>query len=60
MKRLSGFTGSSRQLDRYLWLAGEYAAWKKKPAAAINAEVAALFNKPPAEGVPLLELLASG
>jgi hypothetical protein len=57
LKRLSGFTGSNRQLDRYLWLAGEYAAWKKK-RAAINAEVAALFEKLSADAAALVGVLA--
>lgn len=57
LKRLSGFTGSNRQLDRYLWLAGEYVTWKKKPAAAINAELAALFAQPPGEVAILLDAL---
>jgi hypothetical protein len=59
LKRLSGFTGSNRQLDRYLWLAGEYAAWKKKPKAAINAEVATLFAHASGETLALLNVLGS-
>jgi hypothetical protein len=46
LKRLSGFSGRNRQLDRYLWLAGEYAAWKKKRKMAINAELKGLFKHP--------------
>jgi hypothetical protein len=57
LKRLSGFTGSNRQLDRYLWLAGEHAAWKKNKAAAINAEVAAQFAQPSGEVAALLNVL---
>lgn len=59
LKRLSGFTGSNRELDRYLWLAGEHAAWKKKRRRAINAEVAALFAHPPADVAALLDALGS-
>ena len=57
LKRLSGFTGSNRQLDRYLWLAGEYAAWKKKRKVAINVEVAALFAHPSGKIAALLDVL---
>jgi len=59
VKRLSGFTGSDRQLDRYLWLAGEYAAWKKKQGVAINAEFAVLFAHPSGEVAALLDVLGS-
>jgi len=59
LKRVSGFTGSDRQLDRYLWLAGEYAAWKKNRNAAINAEVAALFAHPPDDVAECLDVLGS-
>jgi hypothetical protein len=58
LKRLSGFTGTNRKLDRYLWLAGEYIAWKQK-RAAINAEVAALFDKPSADVAALLDVMGS-
>jgi hypothetical protein len=58
LKQSSGFRGSNRELDRYLWLAGEYAAWMKRPGMAINAELAALFERPPtAEVVALLGAL---
>jgi hypothetical protein len=57
LKRLSGFSGRNRELDRYLWLAGEYAAWKKNRKVAINAEVAALFKNPSSEVKALLGVL---
>ncbi len=59
LKRRSGFTGRNRQLDRYLWLAGEYAAWKKNTAVAINAEAAALFAQPFGEVAALLDVLGT-
>jgi hypothetical protein len=59
VKRLSGFGGRNRELDRYLWLAGEYAAWKKKRKVAINAELAALFAHPSGEVAVLLDVLGS-
>ena len=60
LKRLGGIVGSNRQLDRYLWLAGEYAAWKKNRQAAINVEVAAMFNKPSGDVAGLLDVLGAG
>lgn len=57
LKRLSGFTGNNRELDRYLWLAGEYAAWKKKRTATINAEVATMFENSSGEARSLLNSL---
>jgi hypothetical protein len=57
LKSLCGFTGSNRELDRYLWLAGEYAAWKKKRKVAINVEVAALFSQTTGEVAALLDVL---
>jgi hypothetical protein len=59
LKSLSGFTGSNRELDRYLWLAGEYAASQKKRKVPINAEVAALFTHPSVEVAALRHVLAS-
>jgi hypothetical protein len=57
VQRLSGFAGSNRELDRYLWLAGEYAAWKKNPSARINSELADLFAQRSPEVMPLLGVL---
>jgi hypothetical protein len=59
LKRLSGFSGSNRQLDRYLWLAGEYAAWKKKRKRAVNTELEGLFKHPSGDVVVFLRLLGS-
>jgi len=58
LKRLSGFTGKDRQLDRYLWLAGEFVAWQKGPRARINVELAALFANLPREIAALLSVLS--
>jgi hypothetical protein len=59
LKRRSGVNCSNRHLDRYLWLAGEYAAWKKTSAAAINAELSALFAHASGDVAALLDILAS-
>jgi hypothetical protein len=57
LKRWSGFPGSNRQLDRYLWLAGEYSSWKKKRKVAINAELAALFAHASGDVAAFLDVL---
>jgi hypothetical protein len=36
---------SNRVLDGYLWIAGQYAAWRKEPAGPINAELRELFEE---------------
>lgn len=41
-----GFSCGNRPLDRYLWLAGVYRTWRRKPTAQINTEVAALLTEP--------------
>ena len=49
VRKAIGWEGSNRELDRYLWIAGLYRAWKSNPEARINAEVSSLFRKPPAD-----------
>ena len=43
---LAGLRCESRQLDRWLWLAGLYRHWKMKPDTGINAEARSLFQGP--------------
>jgi hypothetical protein len=59
LKRLSGINCSNRRLDRYLWLAGQYAAWKKSAKREINAEIAAMFTQASGEVAALLDVLLS-
>jgi len=59
LKRRSGVNCSNRHLDRYLWLAGEYAVWKKTPAAPINAELSAMFVQASGDVAALLHILGS-
>lgn len=47
MGEAAGWRGSSRALDRYLWVAGLYREWRKNPEAPINAEARRLFESPP-------------
>jgi len=47
LKKLVPWEGSSRELDHYLWLAGQYRAWKRNPDVPINAETKRLFSTPP-------------
>jgi len=44
LKKAARFTGSNREMDHYLWLAGEYLAWKKNRTAQINSEARTLFE----------------
>jgi len=51
---------TTRQLDRYLWLAGQLRAWKglppwRKPYTAINSELQCLFEYPAGEIQELTE-----
>jgi hypothetical protein len=58
LREQSGLVWSGRQLDRYLWLAGQYRKWRRNPQAPINTEVARLFTAP-AEGARA-DLMALG
>jgi hypothetical protein len=53
------FKGSNRDLDRYLWLSGEYLAWQKNHEAAINAELRVAFEKPSPEVAADLDALVA-
>lgn len=44
LKKEADFTGSYRELDHYLWLAGAYLSWKENGRA--NAEARLLFENP--------------
>ncbi len=48
---LSGVAAQGRDLDHYLWIAGEYHAWRKDHNAPINREVLALFQEAPTSDV---------
>ena len=50
---------SGRELDRYLWLAGEYRTWLKNPTASINTELHLLFTEPSADTVIALKTILS-
>ncbi len=43
LKQLAGWTGCNRELDHYLWIAGQYRTWRKNHEAPINAELSRLF-----------------
>src|SRR5258706_8160900 len=44
LKERAHLSCTSKELDRYLWLAGLYQAWLRSSAPQINVEVAQLFN----------------
>ena len=59
LKKVVGFSVTTRELDRYLWLAGQYRAWKglppwRKPSTGINQELQRLFKAPGKEVQKLL------
>lgn len=60
LRAVASLDGSPRDLDRFLWLAGQYAAWRRNPRAAINTELQRLFTAPPAEAAAELATLVSG
>lgn len=41
--------GPRRDLDRYLWIAGQYRSWQRKNGTRLGAEIRALFEAPSAE-----------
>ncbi|MCZ6887916.1 MAG: hypothetical protein O7H39_05420, partial [Gammaproteobacteria bacterium] len=57
LKRLAGWSGTTRALDQYLWLAGQYRAWRRNPNVEFNAETKALFERPPPGAATHLDAL---
>lgn len=50
LRELSGIEASYRELDRYLWLAGQYRDWLgRRDEAQINSELRGLFEAPPSD-----------
>lgn len=49
LRNAAGLTCSTRELDHYLWVAGEYRAWRQNPDAKINVEMRSLFQAPSAD-----------
>lgn len=46
LREWSGLSWQGRELDRYLWLAGQYRTWKSGAKAPINRETRQLFEEP--------------
>jgi len=57
LRAASGVTATSRELDCYLWLAGQYRQWRRNPKSQINAELASLFAHPTPEAREELRML---
>jgi hypothetical protein len=59
LRSLSALSASLRDLDRYLWLAGQYRDWLKKgDQAPTNAELRSLFEAPsPEDAADLRDLV---
>ena len=50
LRKRSGVSASLREMDRYLWLAGQYREWLKRgDDARINGELRGLFEAPPSD-----------
>ncbi len=49
VKELSALDPTNRELDHYLWLAGQYRTWKKNPEARLSREIRELFEDPTPE-----------
>ncbi len=60
LKQAAGLVCTTRELDRYLWLAGLYGEWCRNSASQINAEVAEMFKTPSLEINTELAILSSG
>ena len=61
LRELSNLNASFRELDRYLWLGGQYREWLKKgDGAFINRELRELFEDESGEAAPYLKALAEG
>jgi hypothetical protein len=58
LREAAGLNVKSRELDRYLWLAGQYRQWRKNLKSQINSELAALFASPSGESEEDLHALA--
>ncbi|MGQ0750999.1 MAG: hypothetical protein ACT4PS_10735, partial [Betaproteobacteria bacterium] len=56
LRELSKFRGPSRNLDRYLWIAGMYRRWSKG-SRLVNGELRRLFTKPNKKEAAVLEAL---
>ncbi len=57
LKRYAGLSCTTKELDRYLWLAGLYQAWRRNTTSQINAEVAEMFKSPSPEATTDLAIL---
>lgn len=60
LRKISGLSATLRDLDRYMWLAGQYRQWlKKRDKAQINSELRSIFVDKDPEIQKLLEILWS-
>jgi len=61
LRELSGLSVTLRELDRYLWLTGQYREWLKKgDKAQLNSELRSLFEDQDTEVKRLLGILWTG
>lgn len=57
LKNVIGFTGSNRELDHYLWLAGEYLEWRQNKKARVNGDARTLFTNSASDVIADLDTL---
>lgn len=57
LKSYAGLSCTTKELDRYLWLAGLYQAWRRNTTSQINAEVVETFKSPSPEATTDLAIL---
>jgi len=57
LKTLASLDVTNRELDCYLWISGQYLAWRKHPVRAMNVELRGLFTSPPRALVPSIARL---
>lgn len=57
LKELSHLELTNRELDRYLWLAGQYRTWSQNPETRLGRDIVALFENPTSEVSAELEVL---
>lgn len=61
LRKISGLSATLRDLDRYMWLAGQYREWlSKRDKAQINSELRSIFMDKDPEVRQLLGMLWSG
>ncbi len=59
LRGLSGYKGRKRELDRYLWVSGQFRQWQSKPRTRINVELRDLFESSQSEIASDIEVMTT-